>query len=87
MKSNINRLGRYTNNRTSISRSSRALEFNQKDDVVVKLEVLNELCHETEKSQNEFKRVQEKIKLLELAQQELELLKEVDALERGLKEL
>ena len=31
--------------------------------------------------------MQEKIKVLELAQQELELLKEVEALERGLKEL
>lgn len=43
-------------------------QFEKKDEIEVKIEVLNELCHETEKSQNELKKMQDKIKILELAQ-------------------
>ena len=55
-------------------------QFEKKDEIEVKIEVLNELCHETEKSQNELKKMQDKIKILELAQQELELMKELETL-------
>ena len=65
--------------------SSRRKEFDKKDEIETKIEVLGELCHETVKSQLELKRMQDKIKALELAQQEWELIKEVEALEHGLR--